>query len=118
MIMKVFSVYDSKGLAYGVPFFMVTVGSAVRAFSDLANDTQTMASRHPSDYVLYEIGSFDDNSGVFTSIVPHIHLGIAADFVSVKPVVYRPAAPVAAAVANPLATVEELSNGREDVCNR
>lgn len=118
MITKVFSVYDSKAKAYGVPFFMPSSGVAVRAFSDLSNDPQSMVFRHANDFVLYEIGSFDDNSGRLTFIVPHIQLGIGADFVEKKPVIFRPAAdPVVKAVENPLATASELDQ-EGTPCNR
>lgn len=114
MITKMFSVYDSKAKAFGVPFAMQTVGAAVRAFSDLANDNQTLVCRHPSDFILYEIGSFDDHSSELFWLSPGVHLGMAADFVANKaPIQYRPSAtdPVAMALSNPLATAEEL-NGK------
>lgn len=111
---KAFSVYDSKAEAFMPPFFMQTVGAAVRAFSDLSNDPNTMVNRHPSDYVLYEIGSFDDDGGTFENL-QHVHLGLAADFVEQRPVKYRPAAmeSVKMAVENPLATAEEIKNGNQ-----
>lgn len=85
MITRAFSVYDSKALCYAVPFFMPTVGAAVRAFSDLANDNQSMVCRHGSDYVLYEVGVFDDAKGVLTATVPYINLGTGADFIKRGP---------------------------------
>lgn len=81
MITRVFSVYDSKALAYNVPFFMPSVGAAVRAFADLSNDSNTTINKHPTDYVLYEIGTYNDENGVLTPIQPFVNLGIAADFV-------------------------------------
>lgn len=113
MITKAFGIYDSKAHAFGVPFFMVSVGAAVRAFSDLGNESGSGVNRHPSDYVLYEIGSFDDSNGEFISLSPHVHLGIGSDFVDKRPVRYNPAASdlVKVALDNPLATAEELSNG-------
>lgn len=80
MITTAFAVYDGKGQFYGVPFFMPQVGLAVRAFADLANDPNTTVYKHPGDFTLYEIGSFDDSTGEMKSIVPHRLLGHASDF--------------------------------------
>ena len=60
MIMKVFSVYDSAVGAYMTPFFMQSSGAAIRAFTDIANDLQSAICKHPTDYSLFELGSWDD----------------------------------------------------------
>lgn len=83
-IMKVFAVYDSKAVAFLQPFFSESVGSAVRAFGDAANEEKSPLSRHAGDYQLYEIGTFDNNTGVLTAMVPQKLLGCAADFIEVK----------------------------------
>lgn len=80
MILKAFSVYDSKALCYGVPFFMSSTGAAVRAFSDLVNDSQSTVYRHPGDFVLYQIGLFDDSVGKLEVVSPQLQLGIGLDF--------------------------------------
>lgn len=64
MIINAYSVYDRKALQYHAPFFAVADGAAVRSFMDLANDSNTTVGRHPGDYVLYRVGSFDDASGI------------------------------------------------------
>lgn len=81
MILKVFAVYDSKALLYDRPFFVNTVGSAVRAFSDAVQDKNAVFAKHPGDYQLYEIGNYDDCSGLLTALIPMKLLGCAADFV-------------------------------------
>lgn len=80
MIMKVFSVYDSKSQVFSSPFFSPQIGSALRSFSDAVNDSQTPFFRHPTDFVLYQVGEWDDNLGGFTNVSPHLHLGVAKDF--------------------------------------
>lgn len=84
MMTQIFAVYDSKACYFGTPFFMPSTGAAVRMFSDLANDARSMVNRHPSDFVLYCIGNFDDNSGMVIATSPHISLGLGADFVVPK----------------------------------
>lgn len=114
MITKAFAVYDSKALCFGVPFFMPSVGAAVRAFGDTANDSQSQLNRHPGDFVLFQIGEFDDEKGVMRPLMPHVHLGLALDFVEKKRVPMPVASmagvqrEVAEAVLNPLATNGEI----------
>lgn len=63
MIQKIFSVYDRAANAYLQPFFMPARGLAIRAFTDLVNDEKNQFSKHPADYQLFELGSYDDNLG-------------------------------------------------------
>lgn len=86
MLLKTFSVYDSKAMAYLQPFFSESVGSAIRAFGDAANDPNVPFNKHPGDYQLYEIGTFDNNTGLMTAMVPMKLLGCAADFIVRKPI--------------------------------
>lgn len=77
---KVFSIYDSKAQMFNLPFFMVTTPAALRSFSDLVNDPQTMINKHPGDFVLYEIGEYDDSTAKMENYKEHHHLGIASQF--------------------------------------
>lgn len=67
MVLKVFSIFDIKSELFNTPFFMVTRGEAVRAFKDLVNDRATTVGRHPDDYRLMCIGTFDNESGTFAA---------------------------------------------------
>lgn len=94
MIQKAFAVYDSKSLLYGSPMFINSTGAAVRSFSDVANNPDSLVCKHPTDFVLFQIGEYDDEKGVLTALVPFVNLGLASDFkkVTKAPVVYQPAA--------------------------
>ncbi|AXH74646.1 MAG: nonstructural protein [Microviridae sp.] len=70
MILKAFSLYDTKTGIYGTPFFMAHIGQAVRAIIDLAQDANTTIGRHPADYMLYQLGDFDDAVGMFDHLNP------------------------------------------------
>lgn len=70
MQQKVFAVLDTQVKAFMQPFFSPTVGSATRAFRDAVNDPSTMLNKHPADYVLYEIGTWDDETGVIECQTP------------------------------------------------
>ncbi len=60
---RAFSIFDQKAKAYMTPFYMSEVGMATRAFTDMVNKDDHPMSAHPEDYVLFEVGQFDDVSG-------------------------------------------------------
>lgn len=76
--LKVFALLDMKAGFFQVPFFMPSVGQAVRAVSDMAADQQTIIGRHPGDFELYQLGDWDDATAAFTPTPPqHIADGEA-----------------------------------------
>lgn len=81
MILKVFAVRDMKAEAFLQPFFSPSIGSAVRAFSDAVNDEKCPFSKHPGDYVLYEIGDYLDSTAEMCPLKVIKLLGVASDFV-------------------------------------
>lgn len=81
MIQKVFAIRDSKAMAFLQPFYSISTGAAVRAFSDAVNEKGSNFAKHPEDYLLFEIGEFDDNTGDFTRIGVNKMLGAGSDFV-------------------------------------
>lgn len=85
MIQKMFSVRDCKAQAFLQPFFSTAVGSAVRALEDAVNDGQSPIAKHPADYVLYEVGSFDDQTGEVATLAPIKLLAVASELKSAIP---------------------------------
>lgn len=81
MVLRAYSIFDKKALCYHPPFFAVTDGSAVRSFSDLANDVATAIGRHPGDYSLWQVAAFDDSSGQFMVVQPSLFVADAAHLV-------------------------------------
>lgn len=67
MIHQVFAVRDVKLGAYNVPMFAKTVGLMQRSFEDEVNrkDDNNLMARHPEDYWLFHLGSYDDENGQF-----------------------------------------------------
>lgn len=63
MILQIFSVYDRAAMTYGHPFCMVAIPAASRAFIDQFDAPNTLLAKHPDDFELRHIGSFDDESG-------------------------------------------------------
>lgn len=81
MKVYMFGIYDIKAGMYNQPFSMPSRGQALRAFGDLANESETAVGKHPEDYRLMELGSFDDQSGAFESHAVPVMLGSASDYV-------------------------------------
>lgn len=79
MIIRLYTIFDSKTEAYLRPFYGMTNGEAERTFSDTVNDPGSMFNKHPSDFTLFEIGSYDDSNGLVEAIPPH-SLGNALNF--------------------------------------
>lgn len=84
MIYKIFSVYDVKAEAYARPFFAETRGVALRSFQDIANDPNHQIGKYPSDYTLFEIGQYNDQSGELVNAEANVALGAAIEFVKEK----------------------------------
>ncbi|AXH77266.1 MAG: nonstructural protein [Microviridae sp.] len=76
---KCFSVYDSKAQVFSNPFFSLTTMTALRDFQSAALDSNTQIAQYPEDFVLYEIGAFDDEKGTLVSCLP-VNLGTADQF--------------------------------------
>lgn len=74
MRLRCFSIYDRKTLAYHAPYYAVTDAAAVRTFSDVVADPNTIFGRHPDDHVLYCVGEFDDQSGMLLPNSPALHI--------------------------------------------
>jgi hypothetical protein len=74
MIQIIVSVKDSAAQAFGRPIFVPSTAVAVRSFRDEINrkdSTEDMA-KHPEDFELYELGSFDDSNGAIVVIEPRL----------------------------------------------
>lgn len=80
MIKSVFSVLDSKAGVYQAPFLELSVGSAVRAFTLQVNQPCYM-NAFPEDFILYQIGTFDDTTTEYVPLNPIKSLGTAVQYV-------------------------------------
>jgi len=63
MVLKMFSIRDAKAEAFLQPFYMTNSGQAIRAVSDIVTDPKHQFTRYPDDFVLYELGTWDDSDG-------------------------------------------------------
>lgn len=68
MKLVVVSIRDSALSAYMRPFFVPTTGVAIRAFSDEVRKAGSDMGAHRGDYILFEIASFDEETGMFDNL--------------------------------------------------
>jgi len=64
-VFAVFSTYDAVVKAFAPPFLAPNKGAAIRMFADAANEEKSNLRKHASDYSLFLVASFDDQSGAF-----------------------------------------------------
>lgn len=65
---KIFSIFDEKAKGFLPPFIFHNENMAKRIFADCVNDPNHQFGKHPEDYHLFEIGTFDD---VLGRVKPH-----------------------------------------------
>lgn len=64
MIIKIYSIKDSKVPAYTQIFSAVSDGIAIRQVKQLIDSDREGYSKFSSDYSLYKVASFDTETGV------------------------------------------------------
>lgn len=63
MKLNFYAIFDKAIGAYMRPFVMQADGQAIRMFHDECVNADSPLSKHPEDYTLFRLGSFDDNEG-------------------------------------------------------
>lgn len=68
----IFAVRDQATDQFGNPMFLVSAGQAHRSFADEVNrdDAQNQLNRHPTDFALWELGTYDTDTGLFDTHPP------------------------------------------------
>lgn len=66
MKLHAIAVRDTATESFSRPFFVNHPAQAVRSFSDEVNNKESELGKHPGDYELWELASWDDVSGAFT----------------------------------------------------
>lgn len=86
MKQDIVSVFDSAAGAFGRPIFVPAIGLAMRSFTQEVNAVRedNQMNKHPSDFVLYRLGEFDDSTGAISGLDRPEVLARAVD-VYVKP---------------------------------
>lgn len=84
MIFKIYSVFDSAVGDYARPFYDVSRGSALRSFSDIAQDSTSAIGKHPQDFTLFELGEYDSSTAKFDIYSTPVSCGVAIEFIAAK----------------------------------
>lgn len=57
------ALYDRAVQAHAPIMTVNTRGEAIRSFKDAVNDPQSPLYKHPTDYELYQIGTYNEETG-------------------------------------------------------
>lgn len=82
MKLYVFSIFDSKAEVFNTPIFLPAIGQARRTFGDQVNDESSPFNKHPGDYTLFQIGTYESDNGKLTPEKTPISLGLASEYIS------------------------------------
>lgn len=74
MLLKIYSIRDTKGEVFNTPFFQKTHGEAERNFRQLVSDEKSLVSKYPLDFNLYYIGEYDDQTGKIEPLTAPQHI--------------------------------------------
>lgn len=80
--MKIFSIYDTKAEAYLQPFFLKTTAIAIREIETAVNNPEHQFGKYPQDYVLFELGTWDEEKGQCEMLSAPLSLGVTLEFKS------------------------------------
>jgi len=65
MITEMFALHDRVAGFYSQPFFCASVGVAKRTIQEVVSDMSTQVARHPGDFSLFHLGTFDNDTARF-----------------------------------------------------
>lgn len=83
---KLYSVYDSKVEAYQRPFHALTKGQAIRDITQAVNDEKDHPyHKHSQDFTLFEVGEYDDSTGLFDPYQAPVSVGNLLEFKQAEP---------------------------------
>ena len=85
MLFTVFSIYDSAISTWLPPIYARNKGEMLRNFADGVADAKSQLAKHPGDYSLFELGTWDDDKCLFTMLKAPIRLCLALDFIQKPP---------------------------------
>lgn len=65
-----YCIYDKKGQIYEPPRHCINMKTAQRMFYVIFGQKNSMYNRFPTDYEVYLVGEFDDNTCLITPVNP------------------------------------------------
>lgn len=77
---QAYAIYDQKAHVFSQPFYAINKEVAGRQFAIVANDPSSLIGKHPADFSLFVLGTFDDELGTFVNLPTPENLGVALNF--------------------------------------
>lgn len=79
MLLRLCTVFDAAAAVYLPPFTVRAIGEAKRMVLQTMGDPNTLIAKHPEQFYLFEIGTYDDSTGVIAPGREHVLVGKALD---------------------------------------
>jgi len=73
------SLFDIAAATYTAPQACPAAGVAIRQFQDLVNGADSIYTRHPEHFQLFQVGSFEDSTATFDVSSPPFILATGAE---------------------------------------
>lgn len=86
MLLKLYSVFDSKVEEYEKPFTGRSHGEVLREITSLANDGKSRLSLYAPDFTLFYLGDFDTKTAQFDTSKAKISLANVIELVKESPI--------------------------------
>lgn len=83
--MNLYTIHDQTAGYFMQPFAARNDGEATRSFSNAINDSRdpnNLLAKHPSQFALYRVASYSDETGQVTAENPITLLGNGSDYVN------------------------------------
>lgn len=80
MQQNLYTIFDAVAESYSPPFLAKNKGTAGRMFADLVNGGDNDVSKHPQQFTLFELATWDDNKAIIEPHKTPISLGLAHEF--------------------------------------
>lgn len=74
------AVYDQKARAFLPPFFVPHLDVAYRAIANATANPDHPFHRNPEDYIVYQLGSWSDDTAMFQLLGEPLNLGLVLNF--------------------------------------
>ena len=74
-----YSIFDSAAGVFTAPTIDISDASAVRSFQQAIANPSSIMNFKPSDFFLYQVGTFDVETGYVDTLVPPTRLYVSSD---------------------------------------
>lgn len=81
MLLQIVVVRDSGADCFGQPQYVPSIGGAIRSFGDESQNPQSIIYKHPGDYILYKLGTYNDATAKMDLLDVPEQIARAVDFV-------------------------------------